>query len=122
MRGAGDVAPLAEARRRAHRRVRVLVQRHAPYGTQHGVGVVVQAAVAGAAGVGNRQRHGNRQLQRRRHRHGCRVAEPVAAAAACRREEPGVEGGVVVVMVIGCCGGGEADLEGEIRLGREEFH
>uniref|UniRef100_A0A0A9HAA5 Uncharacterized protein n=1 Tax=Arundo donax TaxID=35708 RepID=A0A0A9HAA5_ARUDO len=23
---------------------------------------------------------------------------------------------------MGCCGGGEADLEGEIRLGREELH
>ena len=132
----GDVAGLAEARprrrvrreRRRHRvRVRVLVQRHAADGPQHGgggVGVVVQACRAGSAGTGGhgqlhrqRQRHGHGQLQRRRH--GRRVANPVAA---CRGEEPGAEGGGVVVVVVGRGAGGEADLEGEIRLGREELH
>jgi hypothetical protein len=138
----GDVARLAEARarrrprrvrreRRRHRvRVRVLVQRHPAYGPQHGggVGVVVKAAGGprGGGGVGGHrhrhwQRHRHGQLQRRRHGHRRVARDPVATAACGCREEPGAEGGAVVVVVRRGAGG-EADLEGEVRLGGEELH
>jgi hypothetical protein len=123
---AGDVARLVEAGPAAHGAVLELVQRHA-------VGVVVQAAApgrAGGAGV-----HGHRERQRERHghghggqlqrrRHGTRAADSsVSTTTTGGSEEPGVEGGdVVVVVIMGRCSGGEADLEGEIRLGREKLH
>jgi hypothetical protein len=120
---AGDVARLVvvEAGPAAHGAVLELVQRH-------GVGVVVQAAAlggAGGAGVhGHRERHGHGgQVQRRRH--GTRAADSsVSTTSTTGSEEPGVEGGgvLVVVVIMGRCSGGEADLEGEIRLGREELH
>jgi hypothetical protein len=114
-------------RRRGRERRRV--QRHAPYGPQHatigdgdGVGVlVVEAGVAWRCGVvlrhGHRQRqrrYGKRQLQRRRHGR-------VQAAGSGRPEEPAAHG-VAVIVAVGCCARWEADLEGQIRLGREELH
>lgn len=88
------------------------VQRHAPDGPQQAaVGVVQPTAVAHAGRHGHRQmRHGERQLQRRRRRHG--------RVVGARRPE---EASLVVVIMAGC-GGREADLEGQIRLGREELH
>jgi hypothetical protein len=136
---AGHVARFAEARPAAHGAVLVvLVQRHAADGPQHGgVGVVVQpaggaalsrACSGGGAGAGV---HGHRQRQRERHghggqlqrrRHGRRRAPNSSSIPPAGGEEPRVDCGGVVVVIVGRCTGGQADLEGEIRLGREELH